>query len=210
MEAGAWGLSSGLIYVPGRYADTAELIELARVVAAPRRHLRLAHPQRRGQAARVDRRGDRDRQGSGHPGAHLAPEGQRQGVLGDGRPGPRPDRRGARRPGRSSRPISIPTSPRAPSWRRWSCRTGRFRVTPTDFARLAADPSARPSAAARDRAGRSTSATAGPRSGSRGTRRGRNGPGSTWSRSPDARERRRWRSSSRSSGTAARRRSASA
>jgi N-acyl-D-aspartate/D-glutamate deacylase len=31
MDAGAWGLSSGLIYVPGRYADTNELIELARV-----------------------------------------------------------------------------------------------------------------------------------------------------------------------------------
>ncbi len=35
MQAGAWGISSGLIYVPSRYADTAELIELAKVV---RRH----------------------------------------------------------------------------------------------------------------------------------------------------------------------------
>ncbi len=35
MQAGAWGLSSGLTYVPSRYADTAELIELAKVV---RRH----------------------------------------------------------------------------------------------------------------------------------------------------------------------------
>jgi predicted amidohydrolase YtcJ len=33
MERGAWGLSSGLIYVPGRYAKTPELIELARVAA---------------------------------------------------------------------------------------------------------------------------------------------------------------------------------
>ena len=33
LEAGAWGLSSGLIYVPGRYARTPELIELAKVVA---------------------------------------------------------------------------------------------------------------------------------------------------------------------------------
>ncbi len=32
MAAGAWGLSSGLIYVPGRYAETNELIELCRVV----------------------------------------------------------------------------------------------------------------------------------------------------------------------------------
>jgi predicted amidohydrolase YtcJ len=35
MEAGAWGISSGLIYVPSRYADAAELIELGKVV---RRH----------------------------------------------------------------------------------------------------------------------------------------------------------------------------
>jgi predicted amidohydrolase YtcJ len=34
MEAGAWGISTGLIYLPGRYADTAELIALAKVVAA--------------------------------------------------------------------------------------------------------------------------------------------------------------------------------
>jgi len=33
MEAGAFGLSSGLVYPPGRYADTAELVELCRVVA---------------------------------------------------------------------------------------------------------------------------------------------------------------------------------
>ena len=33
MDAGAWGISTGLIYVPGRYADVAELVDLARVVA---------------------------------------------------------------------------------------------------------------------------------------------------------------------------------
>ena len=32
MDAGAWGISSGLIYVPGRYATTSELIELSKVV----------------------------------------------------------------------------------------------------------------------------------------------------------------------------------
>jgi predicted amidohydrolase YtcJ len=31
MDAGAWGLATGLIYLPGRYAGTAELIALARV-----------------------------------------------------------------------------------------------------------------------------------------------------------------------------------
>jgi N-acyl-D-amino-acid deacylase len=34
MEDGAFGLSSGPFYVPGRYADTRELVELARVAAA--------------------------------------------------------------------------------------------------------------------------------------------------------------------------------
>jgi len=33
MAEGAWGLSSGLIYPPGCYADTPELVELARVTA---------------------------------------------------------------------------------------------------------------------------------------------------------------------------------
>lgn len=33
MEAGAYGLSSGLIYLPGRFATTEEVIELARVAA---------------------------------------------------------------------------------------------------------------------------------------------------------------------------------
>ncbi len=33
MDAGAWGLSTGLVYVPSRYADTEELVALAEVVA---------------------------------------------------------------------------------------------------------------------------------------------------------------------------------
>jgi N-acyl-D-amino-acid deacylase len=33
LEAGAWGLSTGLIYPPGCYATTAEIVELSRVVA---------------------------------------------------------------------------------------------------------------------------------------------------------------------------------
>jgi len=33
MQEGAWGMSTGLIYVPSVYADTAELIELAKVVS---------------------------------------------------------------------------------------------------------------------------------------------------------------------------------
>jgi N-acyl-D-amino-acid deacylase len=36
MEDGAWGLSTGLIYAPGSYADTAEIITLAKVAARHR------------------------------------------------------------------------------------------------------------------------------------------------------------------------------
>lgn len=34
MQEGAWGMSTGLIYVPSSYADTAELVEIARVVGS--------------------------------------------------------------------------------------------------------------------------------------------------------------------------------
>ena len=50
MEAGAWGLSSGLIYVPGRYADTSELIELSRIV---KRHGGLYASHIRNEGARL-------------------------------------------------------------------------------------------------------------------------------------------------------------
>ncbi len=32
MQEGAWGMSTGLIYVPGSFADTAELVEIAKVI----------------------------------------------------------------------------------------------------------------------------------------------------------------------------------
>ncbi|MGE3820436.1 MAG: amidohydrolase family protein, partial [Isosphaeraceae bacterium] len=34
MKAGAWGVSTGLIYLPGRYAETAEIIAMAKVAAS--------------------------------------------------------------------------------------------------------------------------------------------------------------------------------
>ena len=46
MEEGALGISSALIYPPGSYADTAELIELAKVVAEYGGHLYFTYPQR--------------------------------------------------------------------------------------------------------------------------------------------------------------------
>ena len=72
--------------------------------------------------------------------SHLKASGKATGARSARRSA---DRRG---PGRqaASPPTNIPTSPRAPSSRRWSCRTGPSRVDGDDFARLAADPPAGP------------------------------------------------------------------
>ena len=43
MEQGAFGLSSGLFYVPGAFTPTEEVIELARIAGSHGRHLHLAH-----------------------------------------------------------------------------------------------------------------------------------------------------------------------
>ena len=47
MADGAVGFSTGLQYVPGTYAKTPEIIDLARVAGERRRRLRHAHAQRR-------------------------------------------------------------------------------------------------------------------------------------------------------------------
>lgn len=47
MEAGSFGLSSGLIYLPGRFADTEEVIELAKV-AAPYGGIYISHMREEG------------------------------------------------------------------------------------------------------------------------------------------------------------------
>lgn len=47
MDAGAFGLSSGLIYAPGRFADTEEVIELAKV-AAPYGGIYISHMREEG------------------------------------------------------------------------------------------------------------------------------------------------------------------
>ena len=61
MEEGAFGMSTGLDYPPGSYANTEELIELSREAAAARRH--LPHPLRYslGDASSTRSGGPRDR-----------------------------------------------------------------------------------------------------------------------------------------------------
>ena len=47
MQQGAFGISTALIYPPGHYAKTDELVELAKVVGQYGGHLRHSHAQRR-------------------------------------------------------------------------------------------------------------------------------------------------------------------
>lgn len=47
MQEGAWGLSAGLEYLPGRYSDTAELVELVRVLK-PYRGVYISHERSEG------------------------------------------------------------------------------------------------------------------------------------------------------------------
>ncbi len=50
IEAGAWGLSTGLIYAPGSYAATAEIVALARICARRRHALYASHIRGEGAA----------------------------------------------------------------------------------------------------------------------------------------------------------------
>ena len=72
MRDGAWGLSTGLIYNPGTYAKTDELIALAKVAAAHGGILRQPHPPRRRRRARRHSGGHHDRQRGRIAGTYLA------------------------------------------------------------------------------------------------------------------------------------------
>ena len=52
MDDGAFGMSTGLIYAPGSYADTAEIVEVAHAARARARVLREPHARRGRDAAR--------------------------------------------------------------------------------------------------------------------------------------------------------------
>ena len=46
MQAGAFGMSTGLVYPPGCFASTEEIITLCKVVAKIPWDVRIAHPRR--------------------------------------------------------------------------------------------------------------------------------------------------------------------
>ena len=72
LEAGAVGVSSGLIYAPGMHARPDEVAALVAAAARRGRAVRHAHAQRGGRGARRDRRGDLDRPGGGRAGRRPA------------------------------------------------------------------------------------------------------------------------------------------
>ena len=119
MEAGAFGLSTGLVYVPGTYSETEEIVELAKVASPLRRVLRHSHAQRgrppdglhpgvhRNRAARgpacpnIPSQGSREvqpRQGRGVPGTSGAHPGGGAGHNGGPVPLPRQQHDPAVRP----------------------------------------------------------------------------------------------------------------
>ena len=72
IDAGVVGLSTGLVYEPGRYARTEEIIALAREMRGQRRALRQSHAQRGGRPARFDSRDHSYRRRGGRRGSDLA------------------------------------------------------------------------------------------------------------------------------------------
>ena len=108
MAAGAWGMSTGLIYLPGRYAKTEELVELSKVVAR-RGGIYASHV--RDEGAGLLRSVDEILaigRGGGLPVhmSHMKASGK--GQLGLDDPGRRQDRRGqGRRAGDHGRPVPL-------------------------------------------------------------------------------------------------------
>ena len=113
LDAGAFGLSSGLIYAPGMHAPPAEIETLVGGGGAARRAVRDPHAQRGRRAVRIAGRVDRrrSRRGSRRTAPGVAPEVRLALGMGAGRRGGRrcSRRRGPR--GSMSRPTSTRTRP---------------------------------------------------------------------------------------------------
>ena len=85
MEDGAFGLSSGLFYVPGTFTPTAEVIELAKV-AGRMGGIYISHMRDEATGVVAQRQGDdRDRREGRPADPGDAPQDHRQGELGQER-----------------------------------------------------------------------------------------------------------------------------
>ena len=132
LDAGAIGVSSGLIYAPGVHAAPDEVAALVAVGGPPRRAVRHPHAQRVGGRPRLARRGDLDDPGrrragrTARPPPGLAPQGGRARRLGHGGRAGRADRE---RPGATAS-TPAPTSTRTRRPRRRCRRSCRRRSSP--------------------------------------------------------------------------------
>ena len=92
MDEGAMGLTTALIYIPGVFAKTDELVELAKVASASG-GMYISHMRSEGEpAARGDRRDADDRARGEDPRRDLSPEGERRVELEQAGRGDREDR----------------------------------------------------------------------------------------------------------------------
>ena len=82
MKDGAFGLSTGLFYVPGNFTPTDEVVELARAAGTLRRHARIASAGRCREGARQRARNDRHRRTRRPADPDQPREGHRAGQLG--------------------------------------------------------------------------------------------------------------------------------
>ena len=142
MEAGALGVGTALIYPPGTFATTEELIALCKVAARVQGEVHLPHAERRRPAARGDRRGHPDLARGGSARRDLPLQGGRRGQLGQGRT--RRSRRSRRRAARASGspPTCTRTRPAARASRSAS-RRGRTRAAPPELLKRLQDPETR-------------------------------------------------------------------
>ena len=120
MRQGAFGLSSGLFYVPGAFAPTEEVVELAQVAA---RHggMYISHMRNEAdgllesvaETIRIGEEGGLPTQLTHHKAVGPPNWGEDRRIPQDGR-------RGRGREGLTRRSISIPTRPRTPVPRHFS------------------------------------------------------------------------------------------
>ena len=95
MEAGALGIGSALIYAPGNYASTEELIELCKVAAKYQgKYISHMRSEADGLLEAVDELIRISRE-AGSARRDLPPEGRGRGQLAEDGQGHRPGRRGA-------------------------------------------------------------------------------------------------------------------
>ena len=123
MNEGAMGVGSSLIYAPGNFAETDELVALVSEAGPLRRHVYQPYALGGRPHPAIGRRADRDRPPLRRAGRNLPSEARRARQLGPLRRGDRADRGGARRRASGSPPTCTPISPARPGSTR-RCRSG--------------------------------------------------------------------------------------